>query len=484
MEVHGIDMQTAGGNIYPIATVQTAAMGIVGTAPDSAGAVAASLITGTSILDNVMTWSATSRFPGMLGNGLSVTAVLGDTTITETAAAFSAGVLTITLVAPAGVSTTTAAQVVDVVNALETPGILAALSGTGAGIVTPFQKVPLTGGMDEPFPLNTPFVIYGSQTQADLLGTAGTLHTAISEIFEQTGALVVGVRVDEGATSPEAIANIIAGIDIFLSAQAAVSVTPKILITPEFSEDDGVGKKLESVATQLRAVTYLDSLPMATPASVIQRRALYGERVEILRPRLKVTNAKGEKIYRPASAYTAGLRARIDDELGWWWSKSNQAMYGFEGLEQIDSWSIGDENTVANQLNMNGVSTIINYGGSRHWGNRNCSIDPLRWFEVAVRTDDILRDSIQSGLFPYMDRPLDIMLANDAVASVTAYLKEQKDLGAIHGGTAWLDPEINTAETILAGHLYVDYDYGFKSPTERITCRVRLNPDYAKGGTQ
>ncbi|TDN51120.1 tail sheath protein [Buttiauxella sp. JUb87] len=280
------------------------------------------------------------------------------------------------------------------------------------------------------------------------------------------------------------MANIIAGIDILLSAQAAVSVTPKILITPEFSEDDGVGKKLESVATQLRAVTYLDSLSMATPADVIQRHTLYGERVEILRPRVKVTNEKGEKIYRPASAYAAGLRSRIDDVLGWWWSKSNQAMYGFEGLEQIDSWSIGDENTVANQLNMNGVSTIINYGGFRHWGNRNCSIDPLRWFEVAVRTDDILRDSIQSGLFPYLDRPLDIMLANDAVASVSAYLKEQTDLGAIHGGKAWLDEEINTAETIVAGHLYIDYDYGFKSPTERITCRVRLNTNYAKGGAQ
>jgi phage tail sheath protein FI len=83
-----------------------------------------------------------------------------------------------------------------------------------------------------------------------------------------------------------------------------------------------------------------------------------------------------------------------------------------------------------------------------------------------------------------MDRPLDIMQANDAVASVNAYLKEQTELGAIHGGTAWLDDEINTAETIIAGHLYIDYDYGFKSPTERITCRVRLNLNYAKGGAQ
>ncbi|MBF0035810.1 phage tail protein [Citrobacter freundii] len=481
MGLHGVDTQTVGGGLRPITTVPTAAIGIIGTAPDAAGETEASITVGSSLLENVLTFTAAGQFTGTKGNGLKVAAVAGDATVTEVAAAFSAGLLTITLVMTAGKSVSTASEVEEAVNALATPSILAAVAdGSGDGVVTPFQAMQLTGGMDEPFPLGIPWVIYGSQTQADQLGDAGTLKTAINEIFDQTGALIVGVRVEEGETDPETLANVLAGIEALLNAQTAVGVTPRVLITPGFSEDDGVGKQLESMATRLHAVAYLDSPSMATPAEVIQRRSMYGERIEIMRPRVKVTNSTGEKIFRPYTARAAGLRARIDSELGWWWSKSNQAVLGFEGLEQIDSWSIGDENSVANQLNMNNVSTIISYGGFRHWGNRNCSVDPLRWFEVAVRTDDILRDSIQSGLFPYLDAPLDIMLANDAVASVSSYLGKQTELGAIHGGTAWLDPDINTEQTLVEGHLYIDYDYGFKSPTERITCRVHLNTQYAK----
>lgn len=482
MGLHGIDTQSVGGGIIPITTVPTAAIGIVGTAPDAAGEVSAAITVGSPLLENVLTFTATGQFTGDKGNGLKVEAIAGDAATTETAATFAAGLLTIKLVMASGLSTSTATSVVTAVNAIQSPAITATLGeGSGDGIVSPFQSMSLTGGMDEPFPLNVPWVIYGSQSQADKLGDAGTLKTAIKdEIFDQTGALIVGVRVEEGATAPDTLANVIAGIEVFLNAQAVVKVTPRVLIAPEFSEDDGVGKQLEATAGRLRAVVYLDSPSMATPAAVIQRRSLYGERVEIMRPRVKVTNSSGEKIFRPYSAYAAGLRALVDSSLGWWWSKSNQYVYGFEGVEQVDSWSISDENSVANQLNMNNVSTLISYGGFRHWGNRNCSIDPLRWFEVAVRTDDILRDSITVGLFPYLDRPLDIMLAKDAIGSVNAYLREQKTLGAIHGGNAWLDPELNTEKTLTEGHLYIDYDYGYKSPTERITCRIHLNTNYAK----
>jgi phage tail sheath protein FI len=40
-------------------------------------------------------------------------------------------------------------------------------------------------------------------------------------------------------------------------------------------------------------------------------------------------------VYRPYSAFAAGLRARIDFEKGWWWSKSNQDINNILGVEQI-----------------------------------------------------------------------------------------------------------------------------------------------------
>ncbi|MEM8267119.1 phage tail protein, partial [Morganella morganii] len=69
---------------------------------------------------------------------------------------------------------------------------------------------------------------------------------------------------------------------------------------------------------------YLDCASMATLPEVVQRRQMYGGRVELLRPRVQKVNASGELEFRPYSAFAAGLRARIDLEKGWWWSKSNQ----------------------------------------------------------------------------------------------------------------------------------------------------------------
>ncbi|WP_250697359.1 hypothetical protein [Escherichia coli] len=37
--------------------------------------------------------------------------------------------------------------------------------------------------------------------------------------------------------------------------------------------------------------------------------------------------------------------------------------------------------------------------------------------------------------------------------SINAYMRQLKNLGAIHGGSAWLNDELNTAEN-LAGWLY------------------------------
>ena len=45
------------------------------------------------------------------------------------------------------------------------------------------------------FPLNTPVLLAGTQRKAALLGDEGTLKDAIDAIFDQTGAMVVVIRV-------------------------------------------------------------------------------------------------------------------------------------------------------------------------------------------------------------------------------------------------------------------------------------------------
>lgn len=480
-ELHGVETVELMSGAVAVTTIRTAVIGLVGTAPDASGGIAASGASGTPVLDNVVTFAA--KQSGRGGNCIKVEAVAGGSessasVAVETSAAWYAERLTLTVTLgcdASGKAIATAADVAEAVNKLASAPVTCADRGTG--IITPFS-LQLSGGEDEPFPLNTPVAVAGN-TLISRLGNKGSLKPALTEINDQRNALTVVVRVAQEADAQKQRAALLAGINILTKSKSVTSYQPRIVIATGFSEDDAVGKALETVAGKLRAVAYVDCASGATLQEVMQRRQLYGARVELLRPRVQVSNSDGQLVYRPYSAFAAGLRARIDFEKGWWWSKSNQDINNILGLEQIDDFILGDENCAANLLNMQNVSTIIRRAGFKHWGNRLCATDPQWRFESVRRTADVIEDSIQEAMLDYVDRPLDRENADDIIATINSYMRQLVGLKAIFGGKAWLDEELNTAETLAAGVLYINYDFGPKSPTERITLRVRVNNNYA-----
>lgn len=489
--LHGVETIELDNGTVAIRTVRTAVIGLVGTAPDAAAGTAASGRTGSQLTDNELLFGAKSA--GVNGNTINVVAVAGAPGGTEGSAtatpesavwAEESRTLTVTLGCDVnGVLVSTAKTVADTINGLA--GCPVTAKGTGDGLMTSFT-IKLSGGTDEPFPLNVPVAVTG-ETQKKLLGTSGTLDPALSEIFDQEGALVIVVRVAQPAVikgaknadpAAELRAAVMDGIKALEDARALTTYQPRILIATGFSEDDAVAKALESTAAKLRGVAYVDSPPMATAQSVILRRPSFGGRVELLRHRIARTGSDGMLTYRPSSAVAAGLRARIDREKGWWWSKSNQPVMNITGVEQVDSFALNDENCTANLLNSEEVSTMIRYDGFRHWGNRLCSKHPQQSFESVRRTADVIEDSIDEAMMPYMDKPLDAWVVGDIVGSVNSYMRSLKTLGAIHGGMCWPDAELNTAESLAAGELYLNYDFGPKSPLEKLTMRVRINNNY------
>ncbi len=91
------------------------------------------------------------------------------------------------------------------------------------------------------FPLNTPVLLAGQQHKAADLGATGTLKDACDAIFDQTGATVVVVRVDDDEDAATQMSNIIGdstlmtGVHAFRAAEAEVKVSPRILIAPGFT---------------------------------------------------------------------------------------------------------------------------------------------------------------------------------------------------------------------------------------------------------
>lgn len=338
------------------------------------------------------------------------------------------------------------------------------------------------------FPLNTPVLIAGSRAEASALGATGTLPSSIDAIFDQIGTVIVVIRVEEDQDSAITQANVIGSVDVngqqtglqaLIGAETTVHATPKILIAPGFTHALAVTTEMETIAERLRAVVIADG-PNTNDADAITYRGLFGSRrVVIVDPWVQYFNQTSAATeYQPMSAYAAGVWAKSDLERGVWYSPSNRLINGITGLQRQIDWSLGDVNSRANLLNADEVCTAIHQDGYRLWGDRTCSSDPKYAFINVVRTNDMIMESIKQAHLWAVDQNITKTYLEDVVDSVNAFMRQLKTRGAILGGKCWVDPELNTAADITAGHVTFDYDFTPVYPAERITFRSRIVDDY------
>ncbi|KZN53424.1 phage tail sheath subtilisin-like domain-containing protein [Pseudoalteromonas luteoviolacea] len=324
----------------------------------------------------------------------------------------------------------------------------------------------------------------------------GTLMAAINGIFDQAGAVVVAVRVDESNLTGEdkvkaEIAEIVkdstdgsyTGVHAFLGAESVLGVTPRILVAPGYThhrfngEKNAVVAKLEGVAERLRAVIIADGPNIDDAEAKAYRGDIASRRVFIVDPHVKVFK-DGESVSEPASARVAGMIAKSDNDRGFWWSPSNTAMNGIVGTTRPVDFQLGDKNARANLLNEKEVSTIIRQNGFKLWGNRTCSTDPKWAFLSVVRTADMINDSLLRAHMWAVDRNITSTYIKDVTESVQAYLDSLKAQGAILGGQIWADEDLNTPVNIQAGKVYFSFDFTPPTPAEHITFKSILTNNY------
>ncbi|KXZ64584.1 MAG: phage tail sheath subtilisin-like domain-containing protein [Acinetobacter junii] len=346
------------------------------------------------------------------------------------------------------------------------------------------------------FPLNTPVLIAGSRTEAAKLGLNGTLPDAIDSIFDQIGAVLIVVRVDEGADDTATLANILGGVDAntgqyegvhaFVAAENITGFVPKILIAPGFTHTraaetaNAVVAELSGIADRLKAVIIADG-PNTNDADAIAYAGDFGsKRIYVVDPKSKKTGTNGTTITSWSSAHVAGLIAKSDNERGWWWSPSNQNINGITGTARAIDFAMGDTSSRANLLNEKNVNTIIRQDGYRLWGNRTLSSDSKWQFLCVVRTADMIDESLKAAHLWAVDRGITKNYVNDVVEGVNSYLRYLTNQGAILGGQCWADPELNAADVIKSGKVYFDFDFTPVYPAEHIVFRSHLVDDYIK----
>lgn len=237
--------------------------------------------------------------------------------------------------------------------------------------------------------------------------------------------------------------------------------------------------ELQGIANKLRAVVIADGPNISTTAAIATRQDWGSSRIYCVDPHVMVFDpATGGNIVQPPSARVAGIICRTDNTKGFWWSPSNQLMYGITGISRPIDFHLSDKTCEANILNEQAVATIVNKDGWRLWGNRSCSDDPKWAFLSVRRTADMVYDSLEEGFLWAQDRPFSAQLLEDIPNGVNAYLRSLKGKRALLGGRCWLDPELNTPESFAAGQFYADFDLEPPAPMERLTFRAHRNNGY------
>lgn len=338
------------------------------------------------------------------------------------------------------------------------------------------------------FPLDTPVLVTSVLAALGKAGVQGTLAKTLNAIGDQGNALVVVVRVAEGADQAETNSNVIGtvtaqgqytGLQALLAAQARLNVKPRILGCPGL-DTLAVATELVAIAKKLRGFAYVSAFGAATKEDAVTYRQNFGDReVMVIWPDFQTWDTVASATVTSwAVARALGLRARIDEEIGWHKTLSNLPVGGVTGLTKDVFWDLQDPATDAGYLNAEEVTALIRKEGFRFWGSRTCSTDPLFAFESYVRTAQVLADTMAEAHLWAVDKPLNPSLARDIIEGINAKFRELKALGYIVDGHAWYDPDVNSAATLKDGKLYIDYDYTPVPPLENLMFRQRITDRY------
>ena len=338
------------------------------------------------------------------------------------------------------------------------------------------------------FPLNKPVLLTDVLTASGKAGEAGTLAKSLDAIADQASPVTVVVRVAEGATEAETTTNIVGGVTptgqytglkALLAAEAQLGVKPRILGVPGL-DNLAVTTELVAIAQKLRGFAYANCFDCATVSEALAYRAGFGARELMLIWPDFINWDTVTSSAQPAAAVARalGLRAKLDEQVGWHKTLSNVPVNGVSGLSKDIFFDLQNPATDAGLLNADEVTTLIRREGFRFWGSRTCSDDPLFAFENYTRSAQVLADTMAEGHFWAVDKPMHPSLVRDIVEGINAKMRELVRNGYLLGGECWYDEAANDKDTLKAGKLYLDYDYTPVPPLENLLLRQRITDRY------
>lgn len=338
------------------------------------------------------------------------------------------------------------------------------------------------------FPLDEAVLITNVQAAVGKAGTNGTLAATLQAIADQTNAFTIVVRVAKGADDAATTSNLVGtttadgkytGMKALQSSKQKFGITPRILGVPGL-DSLPVATALVALAQKLRAFAYVSAYGAKTKEEATTYREGFGAReVMVIWPEFQRWDTTANAtVTAPAVALALGLRAKIDQEVGWHKTLSNVAVNGVTGINADVYWDLQSTATDSDYLNEADVTTLINESGYRFWGSRTCSEDPLFAFENYTRTAQVLADTMADAHFWAVDKPMHPTLVRDIIEGLKAKGRELVANGYLMGFDAWYDESLNDSTTLKAGKLKISYDYTPIPPLEDLTFQQKITDTY------
>lgn len=277
------------------------------------------------------------------------------------------------------------------------------------------------------------------------------------------------------------------GFKLLENAYNTLGVEPKIIVAPGFSTTSPIVTEMLVWNLRLGAVSIIDapsgtSIPAVKagrgPAGTINFNVSHPSLV-LVYPEVKAYDPATDSIVnRPLSPVAAGVMARVDREQSYSKSPSNEPIYGISGLATQLSGSAFNADTDANDLNLLGITTIINEGtaGFRLWGNRNAAFPSTTTpdnFTAVYRTGWIIGRSLQRTALQYTDKRITTALIDAIRQTGNNFINQLIGSGDLLDGSEVLfDPDNSN---IPAGRLEYLVRIAPPTPGELITFNIGLD---------
>jgi hypothetical protein len=358
----------------------------------------------------------------------------------------------------------------------------ASLSTIGLIVTATAAAGAATAALDTMFPLNTPVLVTNIDSALGLVLTGGTLNLALEAIADQSSPILVIVRVAVGADAAAqdtaviggVVGNDYTGLSALVNAEAVTGVRPRIIGAPGL-DSLAVTPELVIAAKKLRGMAYARAIGETQAAAILYRANFSARELMLIWP-----NFTGGFV-GDAVARALGLRARIDEQIGWHKTISNIQVDGVTGIDKDVNFDLMDNTTAAALLNESEITTLVRTTGFRFWGNRTTSDLPEYAFESAVRTSQALQDICATAILPSVDQPLTVGLVKDLLETMNAEVRQLVSEGRIIGAKFEYRPEDNSATALSEGKPKFRFTFTPAAPMENPQVGLIITDFYYAG---